>query len=76
MTDNHIYKLVDLVEEIRKLDRTIQTHQASESANELMIGQYQSKKAKLVSYLIRDLSTPALRSPKAFVILRQLLENF
>lgn len=76
MTDNQIHRLIDLVEEIRDLERMIRLHESADVNDSTMLFQYQKKQTKLISHLIKDLSSPTVRSPAAFSILKDLLESF
>jgi len=53
MTSAQKYKLMDLIEDIEKVDRMISLHSSDSSA--MMLEQYKYKKDKLISYLIDEL---------------------
>ena len=69
-----MYRLMDLIEEIKNVDSMIKLH--SSNATTFMLDQYKNKKEKLISYLIDELVEPDLRSPKSFSIIKKLLEKF
>jgi len=52
MTSAQKYKLMDLIEDIKKVDRMISLHSSDSSA--MMLEQYKYKKDKLISYLIDE----------------------
>jgi hypothetical protein len=56
-----IYKLMDLIEDIKKLDELISLHQQLDTS-EFMINQYESKKTKLIGLLIDELASPPVQS--------------
>ena len=45
MKDNKLYTILDLIEEIDKVDKMIDLH--NESSSSLMLSQYKSQKLKL-----------------------------
>ena len=68
------YKLMDLIEDIKKVDDMISLHSTNTST--FMLEQYKIKKAKLISYLIDELVEPDLRSAKSFAIIQKLIKRF
>ena len=76
MTQNKLYKLMDLVEDIKKLDGIIQIHSQDKDDN-IMLSQYEAKKIKLVSLLIAALNkVPSKTSYLELQIIAKLLEKF
>ena len=49
MKDNKLYQILDLIEEITKVDKMIELHRGAEST--IMLEQYQHQKFKLSAYL-------------------------
>lgn len=75
MKNAQIFKLVDLIEEVKKIESIIQLHtQSGDSA--LMKGQYESKKAKLMSQIIDELIAPQVQSPQTIALIQQILSKF
>ncbi len=74
MENEKKYKLMDLIDDIKEVDKMIQIHTSDESA--MMLEQYKYKKDKLVSYLIDELVGPELRSPKSMQIIKIVIEKF
>src|SRR5690606_13914956 len=68
------YKLLDLIDEIKKVDEMIKLQASDPSA--MMLDQYMFKKSKLVSYLIDELVNPELRSEKSIFIILKVIEKF
>ena len=75
MTENKIFQLIDLVEDIKKVDAMIALHEQDESSTS-MLSQYQAKKIKLTGYLIGELNSPALKSAGSFLLIKRLLDKF
>lgn len=74
MTDSKLYQLIDVVEEISKLDEMIGLHQKNSS--DFMLSQYQEKKVKLTGYLIQELIAPAESSYESLIAIRSVLDKF
>ncbi len=74
MTQEKIYKLMDLIDDIKKINDMIEIHSSNSSS--FMLDQYKVKKEKLMSYLIDELVDPSVRSPKSFSIISKLLVKF
>lgn len=74
MEQEKLYKLMDLIDDIKKVNDMIEIH--SNNSSSIMLGQYKGKKDKLVSYLIDELVDADTRSPKSFDIINKLLARF
>jgi len=55
MKDNKLYHILDLIEEIDKVDKMLVLHKDSDS--DLMSSQYKKQKLKLSNYLVKELLT-------------------
>lgn len=76
MTPNKLYKLLDIVEDIKKLDRMIMIHGQNED-DTIMSSQYEAKKVKLLSHLIKELNNePTKNSFDNLLVIRKLLDKF
>lgn len=53
MDEVRFYSILDLIEEIDKVDHMIELH--SNSSSTVMINQYQHQKLKLSNYLVQEL---------------------
>lgn len=73
MKESVVFKLMDLIEDIKDVNKMIQLH--SDSQSDLMLIQYKSKRDKLMGYLIDELVKPDVRSPKSFAIISNLLDK-
>ena len=69
------YRLMDLIDDIKKVDAMINLH-SKNSESSFMIEQYKAKKEKLTGYLIDELVEPEYRSTKSFSIIRILIDKF
>lgn len=68
------YRLMDLIEDIKKTDDMINLH--SENDSGFMFDQYKAKKEKLIGYLIDELVNPDVRSPKSFALIQTVITRF
>ncbi len=75
MKSGQLYKLMDLIEEIRKVDAMLLIHQKSEE-NSLMAKQYEARKTKLMAELIDNLAAPDIQSPQSFSLIRKAIAVF
>lgn len=74
MTDSKLYQLIDVVEEISKLDEMIELHK--KNGSDFMLSQYNEKKIKLTGYLIHELIQPAENSYESLIAIRSVLDKF
>jgi hypothetical protein len=74
MNKQRLYRLLDLIEDLKQVDQLIALHSSNPSS--FVLKQYLSKKEKLIVYLIDELVEPSLRSPKSFFMIHQLLSRF
>ncbi|MEO6228564.1 MAG: hypothetical protein ABJB11_17425 [Ferruginibacter sp.] len=75
MTNNKIFKLVDLIEDIKKVDEMIVLHQKDLEFN-IMLSQYQAKKVKLTTQLITELTSPEFKSTNSLLFIKHFLDKF
>lgn len=73
MKESVVYKLMDLIEDIKEVNRMILLH--SDNPSDLMLIQYKAKREKLMSYLIDELVKPEVRSPKSFALIIKSLDK-
>ena len=73
MKESNIFKLMDLMEDLKKVNEMILIH--SENPTDFMLVQYKSKRDKLLSYLIDELVKPDVRSAKSFALISKLLDK-
>ena len=75
MNKNRLYKLYDLVEDIKKVDGLIRMHLLN-APTDVVTGQYKARKTKLIGSLIDELASPELQGPDSFNIIRKVLEKY
>ncbi|MEO6721907.1 MAG: hypothetical protein ABIN67_16180 [Ferruginibacter sp.] len=75
MSNSKIFKLIDLIEDVKKVDKMIALHQKAENSN-FMLTQYQAKKIKLTGYLITELNSPPFKSATSFLFIKHFLDKF
>jgi len=74
MEDNKLYHILDLIEEINKVDKMIEIHKKSEL--DLMLKQYQNQKLKLSSLLFKELLTNTDNSTDVMYLIKMFIEKF
>lgn len=74
MKDNKLYSILDLIEEISKVDKMIDLH--SNSSSDLMLNQYQNQKLKLSNYLFKELLTNSDNRSEVMYIIKIIIEKF
>ena len=75
MKNTKVYHLMDLMDEIKKIDAMILLHKNSED-NDFMISQYEAKKIKLVAQLIDALAAPSVQSEQSFSLIQKIISKF
>jgi phage host-nuclease inhibitor protein Gam len=68
------YRLYDMLEEIKGLEKMIQLHSDDES--DFMLKQYKAKKEKLTGKLIDQLVTPPLMSARSIHTIKMIIDRF
>lgn len=74
MKRNEFYKLLDLLEDIKGVDKMIKLHLGDDSA--FMVEQYKAKKEKLVGSVIDQLVSPPLMSARSIHTVKLIIEKF
>lgn len=69
-----LFRLVDLIEELKKLDQMIELH--SDSNDTFMLSQYEAKKNQLTSYLIKEVTSLNLNTQSSLFFIKHLLDKF
>lgn len=75
MKSGQLYRLMDLIEDIRKVDAMLIIHQKSDG-NSLMVSQYEARKTKLMGQLIDELVSPSVQSPESFSLIQKVIAEF
>jgi hypothetical protein len=70
-----IYKLMDLIEDVKKLDELISLHYQLGNSD-FMISQYEAKKNKLMGLLIDELASPPVQSTQSYLLIKMLLNKY
>lgn len=74
MKDNKLYTILDLIEEIDKVDKMIDLH--NESSSSLMLSQYKSQKLKLSNYLFKELLSNTDNRSEVMYLIKLFIEKF
>ncbi|WP_394774918.1 hypothetical protein [Flavobacterium sp.] len=74
MKDNKLYHILDLIEEIDKVDKMLVLHKDSDS--DLMSSQYKNQKLKLSNYLVKELLTNSDNRTEVMYIIKLFIEKF
>ncbi|AYL94107.1 hypothetical protein [Mucilaginibacter celer] len=70
-----VLKLIDLVDEIRKLDELIQQSRAKKTSD-FVINQYEAKKVKLVGTIITELASTPIQSVESYLLVQKILSKY
>ncbi|NIG54777.1 hypothetical protein [Chitinophaga sp. Cy-1792] len=68
-------RLMDLLEDIKKIDSMILLHQSLDDSN-FMTSQYQSKKIELVGKFIDDLISLNIQSAHTFSLIQKVISKY
>ena len=74
MKDNKLYHILDLIEEIDKVDKMLALHKDSDS--DLMLNQYKNQKLKLSNYLVKELLTNSDNRAEIMYIIKLFIDKF
>jgi len=74
MNQAQYYTLLDLLEDIKGVDKMITLHLNDDSA--FMLEQYKSKKEKLIRNLIDKLISPSLMSARSIHTIKMVIDRF
>ena len=75
MKPGQFYKLLDLVENIKKIDAMIKLHREHDESD-FMLNQYEARKDKFVSILIDELVAPSMRSARSIHTIKLLIDKY
>lgn len=70
-----IYRLMDILEDLKKIDSLILLHSRLDDSK-FMVSQYEAKKNKLIGSLIDGLISPEVQSPQNFVLIKAILKKY
>jgi hypothetical protein len=74
MKDNKLYSILDLIEEIDKVDKMIYLHTGS--ASDLMLNQYKNQKLKLSNCLFKELLANSDNRSEVMYLIKIFIEKF
>lgn len=74
MKPSQFYKLLDLLEDIKGVEKMMQLH--LNDGSDFMMQQYKAKKEKLTSSLIDQLASPPLMSARSIHTIKMIIERF
>jgi hypothetical protein len=75
MKDNKLYEILDLIEEITKVDKMIDIHRGS-SETTIMLEQYQHQKLKLSAYLFKELISHSGDKTGVMYLIKIFIDKF
>ena len=74
MKANSLYNILDLIEEINKVDKMIALHKTTDSS--LMLEQYTHQKLKLSGFLFNELLSNSNNQSEVMHIIRLFIDKF
>lgn len=75
MTESELYKLMDLIEEINRVEVMLEIH-SQNSESKLMLNQYNAKKLKLTRELISELLASSDKTSLSMGVIKSILDKF
>ncbi|MEO7530667.1 MAG: hypothetical protein ABIS69_04625 [Sediminibacterium sp.] len=75
MTEKKIFELIDLIEDIKKVDSMIALHQRDDSPG-IMLSQYHARKIKLTGNFIVALNSFSKNSAGSIFFIKRFLDKF
>ncbi|MFB6453823.1 hypothetical protein ACE38W_01025 [Chitinophaga sp. Hz27] len=75
MNKIELNRLLDLLDDIKKIDSMIVLHQSLNDSN-FMISQYQEKKIRLISKFIDELISLPVQSEQTFSLIQQIIGKY
>lgn len=79
MTTDKLYRLMDILDDLKQIDQIISLHRSENQKNDsLMLSQYLSRRNQLLVYFINELnvSTEQDFTPQRLSIIKQIMERF
>jgi RAB protein geranylgeranyltransferase component A len=70
-----VLKMIDLVEEIKKLDELIQQSRKKKTSD-FVINQYEAKKLKLIGSTITELASAPIQSVESYQLIQKILNKY
>ncbi len=77
MENDKLYRLMDVIDEIKQLDNLISKHHEQKSGdNSIMLDQYNAKKEQLLTYFINELNAFSQSQSSNLFIIKRVMERF
>ncbi|NHA06861.1 hypothetical protein G7092_23865 [Mucilaginibacter sp. HC2] len=70
-----VLKLMDLVEDIKKLDELIVSSRKKKTSD-FVLNQYEAKKIKMVGSIINELANPPIQSIESYLLIKKILNKY
>ncbi|SEO62866.1 hypothetical protein [Mucilaginibacter sp. OK283] len=70
-----VLKLIDLIEEIKKLDELI-TQSRKKKTSDFVLNQYEAKKLKMIGSIINELANPPIQSMESYLLIQKILDKY
>ncbi|HMG08473.1 MAG TPA: hypothetical protein VK609_08185 [Mucilaginibacter sp.] len=70
-----VLKLMDLIEDIKKLDDLIVLSRKKKTSD-FVLNQYEAKKIKMVGSIINELANPPIQSMESYLIIKKILNKY
>jgi hypothetical protein len=70
-----VLKLMDLVEDIKKLDELIVASRKKKTSD-FVLNQYEAKKVKMVGSIINELANPPIQSIESYLLIKKILNKY
>ncbi len=70
-----VLKLIDLIEDVRKLDELIVTGRKKKTSD-FVLNQYEAKKIKMIGSLIHELANPPIQSLESYLLIKKILDKY
>jgi len=70
-----VLKLMDLVEDIKKLDELIVASRKKKTSD-FVLNQYEAKKIKMVGSIINELANPPIQCIESYLLIKKILNKY
>jgi hypothetical protein len=70
-----VLKLIDLIEDIKKLDELIALNRKKKTSD-FVLNQYEAKKVKMVGSIISELANPPIQSIESYLLIKKILNKY
>jgi hypothetical protein len=77
MEKEKLYRLMDVLDEIKQIDELISKHESQgKEASSLMIDQYKARKEQLLTYFINEINTSSEYRSSRLSMIKLMMERF